>query len=347
MTLSQRINALAALGTWVESPDDLLQAAMHRSTLQNPWFTPENITSALQAISSRYLSKEALLEWTAPYEIPDAPAQKTIGLVLAGNIPLVGFHDVLSVFIAGHRALIKLSDKDSHLLPTLLQWMVTHYPATHAYFSFCEQLKGFDAVIATGSNNSARYFEAYFGKYPHIIRKNRNSVAVLTGRESDDALLALGEDVFSYFGMGCRNVSKLYVPQGYDFQALLSCWETYSHLLHHDKYKNNFDYNYALALLNRQAHITNGIVLITESESLHSRIAGLHMGYYTELGELAKELSRKKEEIQCIVAATELPGLRVLPFGTSQSPGMSDYADDVDTMAFLSSLRSPGRNPVQ
>lgn len=338
MTLNQRINALSALGVWLDQNDETLQSVILRSFHENAWFTPENTSSAIQSIVNSFLIKDKLTTWTSGYPIPETSNPKTIGLVMAGNIPLVGFHDLIAVFITGHKALIKLSDKDALLLPCILNWLYDYYPETRNYFEITDRLKDFDAVIATGSNNSARYFETYFGKYPHIIRKNRNSVAVLDGKETNEDLLKLGEDVFTYFGLGCRNVSKLYVPAGYDFASLLEIWMAYENTGNHNKFKNNFEYNYALVLLNNEAHLSNGIILLTENQQLGSRIASLHYEYYTDPEMLTQQLLEKAAEIQCFVSNTPFSRIPVQPFGTTQSPGLSDYADGIDTVAFLQTI---------
>src|SRR5690606_29335128 len=211
MIFGERIEALANLGERLLQKDDYLEAVMHRTHYNNAWFTIENQQRAIKAIAEHFLHKEKLQNWVAAYNLPEPKDQKTIGLVMAGNIPLVGFHDLVCVFVAGHKALIKLSEKDQYLLPYLLKLFAQANPKTEGYFEITEKLQGFDAVIATGSNNSARYFETYFGKVPNIIRKNRNAVAVLDGSENGEELMRLGKDVFRYFGLGCRNVSKLYV----------------------------------------------------------------------------------------------------------------------------------------
>jgi hypothetical protein len=338
MTLNQRINALSALGVWLDQNDETLQSVILRSFHENAWFTPENTSKAIQSIVDSFLIKEKLTTWATGYPIPETSEPKTIGLVMAGNIPLVGFHDLIAVFITGHKSLIKLSDKDSLLLPCILNWLFDYYPETRKYFEITDRLKDFDAVIATGSNNSARYFETYFGKYPHIIRKNRNSVAILDGKESPDDLLKLGEDVFTYFGLGCRNVSKLYVPEGYDFTSMLEIWMAFENTGNHNKFKNNFEYNYALVLLNNQPHLSNGIILLTENQQLSSRIAGLHYEHYADPELITQQLLEKAAEIQCFVSNTPFPRIPVQPFGTTQSPGLSDYADGIDTVAFLLSI---------
>lgn len=338
MKLSQRIKALIQLGKHLLSQDDYLQAIIHRTAYHNPWFTTENQERAIQAIAKQFLNEATLQEWLSRYDIPVEINPKTVGLVMAGNLPLVGFHDVLCVFAAGHKCKIKLSEKDPYLLPYLLKLLAKIDPATEVYFEIVERLQDIEAVIATGSNNSARYFEAYFGKYPHIIRKNRNGVAVLTGTESQDELHELGHDVFRYFGLGCRNVSKLYLPRGYDFIPLLEALHEYRDIVLHEKYKNNFDYNYALFILNKVQYQGNGCILMIEDASLASRIAVLHYEYYDTLEAVEKELERRVEEIQCIIAQPQLLNTPTFSFGKSQEPALWDYPDGVDTMDFLLQL---------
>lgn len=335
MTLQERVNLLIRLGDHLRQEDEYLHALMHRASFHNAWFTIGNQKEAVAAIAGNMLKAEKLEAWLRRYQISEAAAPKTVGIVMAGNIPLVGFHDLLCVFIAGHRALIKLSDKDPYLLPYLIQLMVRSDKRAEGYFSIVSQLQGFEAVIATGSNNSARYFEAYFGKYPHIIRRNRNGVAVLSGEETREELFELGKDVFLYFGLGCRNVSKVYVPAGYDFEPLLEALHEYRQIVLHNKYKNNFDYNYALHTLNKEAFKANGCILLREDAGLQSRIASLHYEYYDKPEGLEREIESRKEEIQCIVARKGLLKQAVLPFGKAQQPELWDYADGVDTLAFL------------
>lgn len=338
MTLTERMDALVKLGAHLRGEDEFLDALMHRSQFHNQWFTIDNQKLAVQAIADYFLNAQKLEQWLAHYHIDDNIQPQTVGLVLAGNIPLVGFHDVLCVFAAGHRAQIKLSDKDQYLLPYLLQLLARYDGRSQAYFDIVPNLKGFDAVIATGSNNSARYFEAYFGKVPHIIRKNRNAIAVLTGDESQEDLKQLSEDVFQYFGLGCRNVSKIYVPRQYDFTPLLEALHEHREIILNTKYKNNFDYNYALYILNRMTHLANGCIILTEHSSLQSRIAGLHYEYYDNLEQMEAEIAARAEEIQCVVARDNVLKSSTLSFGKAQRPELWDYADGVDTMQFLLSL---------
>jgi len=341
MTLTQRIDALVQLGAHLLAGDEFLEALMQRTAHHNPWFTVENQRRAVEAIAREYLQREALEGWLAPYGLPEENTPRTVGLVLAGNIPLVGFHDVLCVFVAGHRAKIKLSEKDPYLLPHLLGLLERFQPGAKDCFEVVEQLKGFDAVIATGSNNSARYFEAYFGRYPHIIRRNRNAVAVLRGDETDAELLALGNDVFQYFGLGCRNVSKVFVPQDYDLDRLLEAFEAYREVILHEKYKNNFDYNLATAILNREEHRHNGCLILKPAPALPSRIATLHYEPYESVEHLVPVLQSLQDQIQCIVARDGTLPLPTVPFGRAQQPRLQDYADGVDTLAFLLGLNSP------
>lgn len=339
MTLSERKKVLIQLGEHLRREDDeYLQAVMHRTQYNNAWFTIENQQLAVRAIAQVLLDPEKLEKWLGAYTIPEQTEPKTIGLIMAGNIPLVGFHDLLCVFAAGHRAMIKLSDKDQYLLPYLLKLMSRFDARTEDYFQIVETMKGFDAVIATGSNNSARYFEAYFGQYPHIIRRNRNAVAVLDGRESEEELRRLGKDVFQYFGLGCRNVAKVYVPRNYDFNPLLEILHEHRDLALHSKYKNNFDYNYALFVLNKVEYKANGCIILTENPAIQSHIAGLHYEYYDDLKTVSKEISEREAEIQCVIAREGLLPFRTYAFGQAQAPELWDYADGVDTMAFLLKL---------
>jgi hypothetical protein len=343
VSLQERIQLLTELGHFIRSGgDESLETAIQQSYIENNWFTPENTRAALAAIAEEMLAADKLNAWAAKYPVQNSDyPTKTIGLIMAGNIPLVGFHDWLCVFLSGHRARVKCSDKDKRLLPMLVGKLGSWQHEAYAYTEFlsdAEKLSGFDAVIATGSNNTARYFEQYFGKYPHIIRRNRNAIAVLNGLETREELMALGRDIFTYFGLGCRNVSKLYVPHGYQFDFLLETLHEFRELANHNKYKNNFDYNFTLFILNQMKHFNNGCLLLKEDASLQARIASVHYEYYDEIHDLDALLAGKKEEIQCVVGNVKLADYAVLPFGQSQSPGLTDYPDGVDVMAFLTGL---------
>ncbi|NJB85025.1 hypothetical protein GGR26_000770 [Lewinella marina] len=338
MTLDARIDLLARLGDHLrDGEDEFLTALMKRTEFNNGWFTLAQQQRALQAVADYLLDGKKLRAWAQDYPItaPASAPDRTVGLVLAGNIPLVGIHDVVSVFVAGHRSQIKLSSKDPYVLPYLLKLLTRFDAAAESYFGVVENLSGFDAIIATGSNNSSRYFESYFGNYPHIIRRNRNAVAILTGQETEDQLRALGDDIFAYFGLGCRNVSKLYVPEGYDFTPLLEVLHEWKHYQNHTKWKNNFDYNFALLTLNKEAFLHNGSIILREDGDMASHIAGLYYAYYRDSADVERELRERAEEIQLVVAE---PGVLEVPthaFGTAQRPELTDYADGVDTLRFL------------
>jgi hypothetical protein len=261
---------------------------------------------------------------------------RTVALVLAGNIPLVGFHDLLCVLVSGHRAQLKLSSKDSRLMMYLIKHLLWLEPEFEKYITIKEsKLEEFDAVLATGSDNSSRYFQQYFGKYPHIIRKNRTSISILNGFESTDQLQALGKDVFTYFGLGCRNVSKVFVPQEYDFKPLLDSWSTYQEIINHHKYINNYDYQKSILLVNRTPFLDNGFVLLQESDRLVSPISVLYYERYSSTVDLQQKINSNAEKIQCIVGNSK-PA--TVPFGKAQIPEVWDYADQIDTLKFLSEL---------
>lgn len=337
MTLEDRIRALETLGHHLLGKDEYLEAIVKRTAFHNGWFTEAHQQQALNAIARDFLDREKLERWLSAYGIEDG-APKTVGLVFAGNIPLVGFHDWLCVFAAGHRAQVKLSEKDPYLFPYLMRVLEKIDHRSASLTQIVDRLDSFDAVIATGSNNSARYFEAYFGAYPHIIRKNRNGVGVLTGAESREELMSLGKDIFQYYGLGCRNVSKLYVPEQYDFDPLLEVLYEYREVVRNNKYKNNFDYNYALYVLNRLPFKANGCILLTKDTALQSRIACLHYEPYAEVQTVAHSIAAHQEAIQCIVAQPGLLEQPTFDFGQAQQPQLWDYADGEDTLEFLSCL---------
>lgn len=338
MILQERIELMHELGEHIKAGDEFLEALMKRTEFNNAWLTFDNQQKALDAIVEQFLQKEILTKWANRYPIQNEVKRKKVGIVMAGNIPLVGFHDLLSVFISGHTSMIKLSEKDKFVLPYLIQLLEKKDERASPYFEIVEKLNGFDAVVATGSNNTARYFEDYFGKYPNIIRRNRNGVAVLNGNESHEEMVALGQDIFAYFGLGCRNVSKLYLPEGFKFNPLLEALHEYKDIVRHSKYKNNFDYNYAIFLLNKVKYQANGCIIMVENEALPSSIATLHYSFYKNEDELRVELLSKQDQIQCITTQMQLGDIPSFPLGMAQSPAIDDYADGVDTLAFLSRL---------
>ncbi len=328
MTVEHKISLLKKLGEFILSDDEQWQIAKEKASYENGWFTPAFIDFQLNHIAKEYLSPEKLLNWVSQYPLPQGK-QKTIGIIMAGNIPLAGIHDFIAAFIAGHALLIKPSSKDQVLISTIANTLKGWDPSVP--ISFAQQLKNCDAYIATGSNNSARYFDYYFSKYPHIIRHNRTSAAILTGNETTEELTALADDVHLYFGLGCRNVTKLMVPENYDFLPLLEAFKKYSHIFDNHKYKNNYDYQLAIMIINKVFYMTNGSILLQENQSLFSPISTLHYEYYKDNQEAAQSLKNNKD-IQCVV------GSHALAFGTAQTPSLTDYADNTDTLRFLLEL---------
>lgn len=335
LTSKQRIEALVQLSDILKNPDAELSLLINSSQQYNAWFTPKNTAKAVAAIAE-ILNPKDLYAWIGDHDSPETPLN--IGLVLAGNIPLVGFHDILSVLGSGNRALIKLSSQDNKLTPYILNKLTGIEKGFENLISYVEKLTDYDAVIATGSNNTSRYFEYYFSKVPHIIRKNRNSLAVLTGKESADELKALGNDIFDYFGLGCRNVSKIYVPKGYNFNHFFESIQDFDYVLNHHKYNNNYDYNKSIFLVNMDKHLDNGFLLLKEDSRLASPLAVIYFEEYDNIEELEQNLKTIEDQIQCIISNAEL-NLKTYDFGKSQVPGLWDYADGIDTMKFLQGLR--------
>jgi hypothetical protein len=307
-------------------------AAKHKAFQQNNWFIPEFVDRAVANIAVSFLQSGILQAFASKCNLPDVIGQpKKVGIVLAGNIPLVGFHDTLCVFLSGHYAMIKPSSKDEALIKHLVEKMVEWQPDVEPFFTLSALLKGCDAYIATGSNNTSRYFEYYFRNYPTIIRRNRTSVAVLTGQESATDLGNLAEDVYQYFGLGCRNVTKLYVPRDYNFELLLEAFSKYNYLINHHKYKNNYDYNLAAHILNNQYYMTNGSILLVENPSPFSPISQLHYEFYDNEAAVRESLA-ENDAIQCVV------GSHYTSFGQAQCPRIDTFADGIDTVEFLKSL---------
>jgi hypothetical protein len=330
MSSTEKVAALVRLGQYLSGNDPALQMVKDRAFQANGWFTPEFIDLSLQNICRYYLDESRLNDWLAGYPAP-VSSPRQVGIVAAGNIPLVGFHDWLCGFLSGHQVRLKLSSKDTLLMQHVIDKVNEWYPEYAEQTLVQDMLKHCGAYIATGSNNSARYFEYYFAQYPHIIRRNRTSVAVLDGTETPAELEALADDVMLYFGLGCRNVTKIFVPEDYNFEALLKGLRKYSYLADHHKYKNNYDYNLALILLNNSPYMANDNIILQESASIFSPISVLHYSHYTDASVLAEEL-KNNNDLQCIV------GHGFTPFGMAQQPSLSDYADGVDTMQFLTGL---------
>jgi hypothetical protein len=334
LKLQERLSILSQLSEYLGNNPPAWQQAKQRATIENAWFVPQFIDNAVDNINRYFLDSQLLKNWVNAYQVPDEnPHPATIGLTMAGNIPLVGFHDWLTVFVSGHRQLIKPSSKDSLLITHIIDKLKEWNPDIGDYMKIAERINGCDAYIATGSNNSGRYFEYYFGRYPHIIRKNRTSAAILTGNETKDDLQQLADDVLMYFGLGCRNVSKLYVPHGYAFEPLLQAFGKYGWMKDHDKFKNNYDYQLSLLLLNNQYYMSNDILLFIENEALFSAISRVHYEYYDAMPEPGALLSSMEASLQCLC------GVEGNAFGRAQQPSLKDYADGVDTMDFCLKLK--------
>jgi len=336
--LSDRISAFIRLGNRLsELEGDEKQALFQQAQNQNAWFTPQSLEQALKGIQV-LLDANALEKWVSNYSFSELDQPQQIGLMLAGNIPGVGFHDILAVLIAGHSACIKLSSQDSALPLWLLTQLKTIEPRFSDRIFIEELLKNKQAYIATGSDNSARYFNYYFGKYPHLIRSNRTSVAILQGDESTADLQALGHDIFDYFGLGCRNVSKVFVKNQEQLTQLLDALQSFEWVANHHKYFNNYEYNKSIYLVNRTTHLDNGFLLIKESADLVSPIGVLFYEIYEDEFELQSKLSALTSQIQCVVGSSSLGFPGIIPFGQTQCPAPWDYADGVDTLQFLSGL---------
>ncbi|PWB25765.1 acyl-CoA reductase [Flavobacterium sp. HTF] len=311
---------------------DDFEKLIHLSQSHNGWYTPEQVYFAIQSWADA-LTEENITKWLSNYDFTGVEP-KNVALILAGNIPLVGFHDFLSVLITGHNAVIKTSSNDQHLLPFLAKYIITVNPDFENKINFPEgKLENFDAVIATGSNNTSRYFEYYFKDKPSIIRKNRNSAAVLNGKETKEQLEALGEDIFRYFGLGCRNVSKIFVPKGYSFDTFFEGIFKYQDVIHYEKYANNYDYNKAVFLMSNFKLLDNGFLTLKEDPSYASPISSVFYEFYENIEDLQTRLKADAEQIQCIVSTDLIENS--IPFGETQNPQLWDYADNVDTITFL------------
>ena len=334
--LQDRIDAFKTVGGILQNLRASEQDQVYRrARAENVWFTEQSIKHALAGVQ-RYLDADKLRQWTQ--HLPEFPAAvKKIGVVMAGNIPLVGFHDFLTVLISGHTLWAKLSTKDTFLIKYVATLLTEIEPRFQQHIVWVDKLKEADAIIATGSDNASRYFEYYFSKYPHIIRKNRTACAVLRGRESSEALRKLGQDVFQYFGLGCRNVSKLWVPPNYDFVPLIEAWEVHREVLLHHKYHNNYDYNKSIHLVNGDPFLDTGFAMLKESASLVSPISMVFYETYTHQADLEQKIAAHQEKIQCIVSEDGW-FTNSISFGQAQQPELWDYADGVDTLAFVNSL---------
>ena len=334
MTLQDRINTISELGLYLrknflEDHFDTIKLAIAK----NPWFTVKSITNAVLSISDM-VEKDMLNAWLNPYTIKEPSSPKNVLIIMAGNIPLVGFHDLLSVIIMGHNPVIKLSSNDNVLMPLIINIFIDLSPSNYNQIKFINEVKGrsFDAVITTGTDNSANYFKYYFKDAKRIIRKNRRSIAILDGSENSLQIKGLANDIFMYYGLGCRNVSKIYLPVGYDLNILFKSFYLHKHVIEHKKYGNNYDYNKAIYLMGNNKLIENGFILLKEDSSLYSPVAMLYYEYYDDINDVHSFIDKNIDKIQCIVSKNNIP------FGNTQKPKLWDYADGVDTIDFLKQL---------
>lgn len=329
MDINRRVKLMVKAGEFIVSQNPQWLKAKEVAYHKNSWFIPDFINAAAENIKRNFLDEQILNQWIKYYHLDDNILPKTVGIIMAGNIPMVGFHDLLSVFICGHKQIIKLSSKDDVLLKSIVEFLASIENDINNYISFADSLQGCDAYIATGSNTSAEIFRQYFSKYPNIIRKGRTSVAVLSGNETPEQLNNLSDDVHMYFGRGCRSVTHLYVPQEYDFIPLLDSFKKYDYFIEHFKYKNNYDFQLSLVLMNKNFYMTNGTTILLEQESLFPPPAVVYYTYYDHENSLRNLID--DDNIQCVVGKN-------IDFGDSQAPGIFNYADDIDTMQFLLSL---------
>lgn len=340
MNTEQHIQNFAALGNYISKAildfdsDAELQTICRKAESQNPWFTHNNIIHAFEGVL-QMLQYDNLKQWLSSYTIePKRP--KVIAVIMAGNIPLVGFHDALCVLITGNHLLAKVSSKDAVLLEYTLRKLIEIAPKYSQAITISNTpISNFDAIISTGSENSSRYFEYYFNKYPHIIRKHRNSVAILLGNETPDTLQALSNDIFQYFGLGCRNVSKIYIPEDFDITKLIDAFESFGTFTLHNKYMNNYEYNKSIYLVSQIPHYDNGFILCKEDEKISSPLAVVFYEKYSNFADVQTIIKKYAENIQCIVCNDDLFYKKNILPGKTQTPEVWDYADDIDTISFI------------
>ena len=348
MTLKQREQAFVQLGLfinrhfsnqWLPKEERFHNDLIKLTAIEfsyNGWFTPENITPAVKGIALM-LDEKSISEFTKTVKEPENP--KTVAVIMAGNIPAVGFHDMLCVLLSGHNILIKVSSDDPAFIPFLAGMLIYFEKDFAPKINFSEgKLLDFNAVIATGSDNTAKHFEYYFGKYPNIIRKNRTSVAILTGKETKEELTLLGKDIFDYYGLGCRNVSKVYVPVGYKFDPLFEAIYDFKYVIDNKKYNNNYEYNRAIYLLDLIPFLDNNFLMIKESQDLHAPTSVLFYETYTNQESVVEKIKSMSENLQCIVTNFEIEGLKTIALGCTQEPSIFDFADNVNTLDFLNTI---------
>lgn len=339
MQLKDIILTFSQLGDFIldEKNSELIKQWSYTARNENAWFTEDNVKLALSNTAKYYLNKNLLENFVSVNAIQPNISPRKVGIVMAGNIPVVGFHDLLCVVLTGNIAMIKLSSSDSVLMRLLIDKIFEINPPIKELIQIVDKLNIAEAMIATGSDNTAKHFEYYFSKIPHIIRANRTSVAILKGDESRTDLANLGNDIFQYFGLGCRNVSKLFIPKGYTFDKFYESIEYWSTISIHHKYNNNYDYNKSVLLVNKTPHFDNGFLLLKEDTALVSAISVCHFEYYDNESHLKQLIDNHKDKIQCIVSKDRLFE-NSFDFGEAQSPHLNDFADDVNTIAFLKSI---------
>ena len=340
MNINERTELISEIGEFLKNyldekydnkkDDNLIEfeKVIKKAQSNNSWFTDENIKINLTYWSKK-LIKTNLNQWLSKYNLKDT-SRKNIAIIMAGNIPLVGFHDFICVFLAGHNSIIKLSSNDKYLIPFLLN--LVKFPSDRVVY-LDGMLKDYDAVIATGSDNTSRYFEYYFKNKQSIIRKNRNSIAILDGNETDEELKSLSHDILTYFGLGCRSVSKLYVPKGYNFDSFFNSIFAYKDLINNHKYANNYDYNKAIYLMSEYKFLDNGFFMIKEGNEMHSPISTINYEYYDNISHLNEKIKQQEDNIQCVVSNIKFEGR--IDFGETQNPSLNQYADNIDVMNFL------------
>jgi hypothetical protein len=336
MNLTQRIDSFVQLGLqFAQMPEEECENLCRQAAAHNGWFTEASVKLAFAGLQN-YLQADKLRAWLQNYDLENID-KKNIAVVMAGNIPMVGIHDFLCVLLAGHHLQAKLSSQDSVLIKEVAKKLIAIQADWENQISFVDRIKDFDAIIATGSDNTAKHFEYYFAKYPHIIRKNRVSVSVLNGKEDTTALLALGQDVLQYYGLGCRNVSKIYVPEGYDLTQVCSAFAPLEKVMDNHRYQNNYDYNKSIYLVNRIPHYDTGFLLLVENEQLFSPTSVLYYERYQNDKDLQQKIGQLANTLQCITADNAwFP--KSIPLGKAQQPEVFDYADGVDTIQFLMNI---------
>ncbi len=341
MNTKTRIDILASLGKELAELADGKTIdrfpGFEKIKAYNPWFTEENVKFCFRNWQSQ-LEEKSLENFCTNYNLDDNLSDLRIAIIMAGNIPMVGFHDFICAFLCGVKIKVKLSSKDNVLMKWIIDRIIEKSPELANRISYTEeQLTDFDAVIATGSNNTNRYFEYYFGKFDKILRHNRNSVAIITGNETTDELEKLADDIFIYFGLGCRSVSKLYLPRGYDFNKMGNAFQKYAEIINHNKYNNNFSYQYAVLGMNKIEHVNFGNVLLSEKAVLSSPIGVLHFEYYDDINATIENINNQSSNIQCVVAKEKLCE-HYIGFGETQKPNIFNFADNIDTIKFIIEL---------